>query len=102
MEKWFEFGYGTPAVKVYNYWKKNYPVKITGGDNTSVYLEKGKQSQLLICSYGPDTTLNVSVNRKQITKVVNLETGKEIPVVNGKLQIKLAKYDLVYLGLETK
>lgn len=102
MEKWFEFGYGTPAVKVYNYWKKDYPVQITGGDNTSIYLEKGKQAQLLVCSYGPDTTLNVSVNGKQITKAVNLETGKEIPVVNGKLQIKLAKYDLVYLGLETK
>ncbi|MBR2441218.1 MAG: hypothetical protein IKB25_13555 [Lentisphaeria bacterium] len=102
MEKWFEFGYGTPAVKVYNYWKKDYPVRITGGDNTSIYLEKGKQSQLLICSYGPDTTLNVSVNGKQITKAVNLETGKPLPVQNGKLQIKLAKYDLIYLGLETK
>ena len=102
MENWFEFGYGTPAVKVYNYWKKNYPVSITGRDNTSIYLEKGNQAKLLVCSYGPDANLNISIKGKQITKAVNLETGKAIPVTNGKLQIKLAKYDLIHLGLETK
>lgn len=102
MERWFEFGYGTPAVKVFNYWKKDYPVRISGGDNTSIYMEKGKQARLLVCSYGPDTTLNISINGKAITSATDLETGKAVPVKNGKLQIKLAKYDMIHLALATK
>ena len=102
MERWFEFGYGTPEVKVYNYWKDDYPVRITGGDNTSIYMEKGDQARLLICSYGPDTTLDVSIDGKKIIGASDLETGKEIPVKDGKLQLKLAKYDMIHLSLKTK
>jgi hypothetical protein len=102
LEKMFDFGYGTPVVKVFNYWKEDFPVEVKGGDaTTSVYLEKGNQAQLLVCSYCNDADFEIGIQGKEIAKALDVETGKEMPVKDGKVQFRLPKYDLIFLDLET-
>ena len=97
----YAFGYGKKDVRVWNYWEKNYPVNVTGGKTSSIYLKKGNEAELVICNYDKtgDFTFSINGAKKNFT-AVNAETGKPLDVKNGKVTFQLKEFDFIHVKLK--
>ena len=97
----YAFGYGKKDVRVWNYWEKNYPVNVTGGKTSSIYLKKGNEAELVICNYDKtgDFTFSIKGAKKNFT-AVNAETGKPLDVKNGKVTFQLKEFDFIHVKLK--
>ncbi len=102
-----KFGYGTADVKVWNYWDADYPVRIEGGDNSSILLTKGKEAILIVCDYENGGKYRVSLAEQQlgihgIAEARNMETGELLPVDGHGVSFQLRKYDFISIRLALK
>lgn len=104
MENFYKFGYGQDdKVQVLNYWNKNYPVKISGGENSSILLRKGNEFYFVLCNYGEPATFTAEFTDISGFSAVNGKTGKEISVKGNKVTLKIDKYGYIFLkGKVTK
>jgi hypothetical protein len=100
-----EFGYGSPQVKVYNYWQKNYPAQISG-ETSSLILSKPKSTFMVVCDYGNGGTFTVKLDTKALGLTGALvakdaESGEQINVSPaGELSFNLKKHDFKVLLVE--
>ena len=93
------FGYGTPAVKVWNYWQKDYPAAITGDESSSILLSKPGGVMMVVCDYGDGGNFKVNLNAKTLglkgkMTVKDAESGEAMTVSpTGELAFALKKHD---------
>jgi hypothetical protein len=104
----YDFGYGQPENKVYNYWnKETYPVKISGPDNSSLVMDKKDGAMIMVCDYSKKGGNNAYSVKPDLSKLglsnnfnaFNLETGKQLQVINGAIKFKLKRHDLIIIKI---
>lgn len=106
LEKMFEFGYGNPEVKVWNYWETPSPITVNG-DTSSIVLSKGNAACILVCNYAGDTDFEVKVDRKllqwgnETISGINGENGKSLSIQNDTIRFSLKKYDFIFIKAHT-
>lgn len=96
---------GNTQLKVYRYWDEgDLPVKISDNDYTWIlYSLPNHKSLLIICGYkDKDKKIAIDLDMKAIklnfnAVCKNFETGKSIPISNGKIAILLKKHGVVAL-----
>ena len=100
LEMMYGFGYGNDdVVKVHNYWDRDYPVAISGGESSSIFLEKGTEAQFMLCSYDDDRSFTVKLPGK-FSSAVNGETGKVVALQDNTMNLPLAKHDFIFVILK--
>jgi len=104
-DRLLEFGYGQPNVRVYNYWEKSYPVKISG-ETSSLLVNKPGSAMLVLCDYGNGGNFNIELDVKALglngnLKVTRLESGQSVAVNNNSFSINLKKHDFEVIHIET-
>ena len=104
MESFYKFGYGQDdKVQVLNYWDKNYPVRITGAENSSILLRKGNEFYFVVSNYGEKATLTAEITDVAGFTAVNGETNKAMKVNGNKITFTLGKYGYIFIkGKVTK
>ena len=104
MESFYKFGYGQDdKVQVLNYWNKNYPVKITGAENSSILLRKGNEFYFVVSNYGEKATLTAEFTDISGFTAVNGETNTPLEVKGNKVSFTLDKYGYIFIkGKVTK
>ena len=100
----FDCGYATDDSKVYNYWQKDYPVRITGGETSSLFSIRKNDAVLMVCDWSKGGTFTAVINKKTLgfaenMKAVDAETGKELPVQGNKINFSLKKHDFIIIKL---
>ncbi len=99
--KFYQFGYGDDSrVKVRDYWEKDYPVTVTGGDTSSILLEKGKEAYLVVCSYCDDSSFTAGIRGMNLVSAVNGETGMPLEISGNKVNFQLKKYDFIFIKVK--
>ena len=107
MIEMLKFGYGGDEVHVWNYWEKEYPVRIAGGSNSSIFLVKGKEAILIVCDYENGGEFKVTFDEKKlgwngIAEAVDGESGKALKVTDGTIAFQLRKYDFITIRIKAK
>jgi hypothetical protein len=99
------FGYGSPQVKVWNYWQSDYPAKISG-ETSSLLLSKPGSVLLVVCDYGESGDFKVQIDTKVLGSKGKLsakdaESGEALSVSPaGEISFNLKKHDFKVLLVE--
>ena len=103
-----KFGYGKENVRVWNYWNRNYPVRISG-DTSSILLSKPAEQEavLLVCDYGNggDFTANLdlaAIGLNGDLAASDWESGRPLKMEDGRLSFTLKKYDFIHIRIKKK
>ena len=101
------FGYGTRRVKVWNYWRHGYPLRVTGDKTSSLVVAKrnGDEAVVVVCDWGHGGTIRVKLNRKELhwsgrVTAINMETKRpvgEAPLRGNEIEFHLKKFDFIML-----
>lgn len=99
-----DFGLGTDACKVYDYWQKDYPLSVTPDTVKSILLRNGDKAILILASWS-ETPVKVSVSGHN-GLTIRSAAGK-FPVGNytvsgNKFEAELAKYGMQLIHMEVK
>ncbi len=93
------FGYGTPAVKVWNYWRPGYPMKVTGDKTSSIILSKPGQALIVVCDWGHGGDIHLKPDRavlhlpRRLT-ATDMENKNTVTVTaGGTIACRLKKHD---------
>ena len=89
------FGYGSPNVKVWNYWQKDYPVKIKGGETSSIALSKAGSVLLVVCDYSDGGDYNVQLD----ANVLGLKGKLKATDLESKEAVKMGDANQVLFAL---
>lgn len=105
-DKLLQFGYGQPNVKVFNYWDRHYPAKISG-QTSSLIVSKPKSATLVICDYekGGDITVKLDTKALGLTgplKATNTENGQAVTIDGETIRINLKKHDFAVIRIDGK
>lgn len=89
----YKFGYGFDTTRVWNYWDKAFPVKISGNP-AALYVEKKnkKEAVLVVCDYDALKNYTAKLPRK-IKKVTRWQSSKPCTFLGDTLKFDLNKYD---------
>lgn len=98
-----DWGYGKDDTDVWNYWDEDiaYPIAITGLETSSLTMARKAENKALVavCNY-ENRDGAVCIRPEAATlglgrdfKAYDLETGAELSVVDGAVEVKLEKYD---------
>jgi len=106
--KLFEFGYGDPDCRVFNYWQKDHPVSVSSQslDAKTLVIAKPGRVLIVVTDYGEGGSGVVDLNMKALSlkpsaTAVDFETGDAVPLVGaGRFKISLAKHDFQILKIE--
>ncbi len=93
-----QFGYGTPHVRVWNYWDHGYPLKVLGVPTSSVLLSKPGQALIVVCDWHHGGVARLRLLRQPLRlpsqlKARDLETNKAVKVASGMILLPLKKND---------
>lgn len=97
--KLFEFGYGSPQCKVYNYWDEGFPLKTEGADVRGIVMVNGPKAVAIVTDYGEGgkCTLKLDIKRLGLPdalKVRDLETGAALEGgAPGEVGFEMRKHD---------
>ncbi len=102
--KMLKFGYGSDDVRVWNYWEKGYPVRISG-DTSSILLSKKDDAILIVCDYGDGGAFTAKPDLGKIgfsgkLSAIDLETGKPVKMQGDTLSFELKKYDFIAIQVK--
>jgi hypothetical protein len=103
--KLFEFGYGSPECRVYNYWDEGFPLKVSGVDARGIVLVNGRRAIVVVTDYGEGGDCALELDLKALglpnsVTATDLETGDTVPGVGGKVVFPLRKHDFRALRFE--
>ena len=96
-----------PTTRVWNYFDEDvpFPAAIAGGDNAALAMAKdGGEAVIVVSDWdkGGDYIVRpdaAALGLKDSFTAYDLETGKDLPVVDGAVRIKLSKMDYVMIVL---
>ncbi len=102
----YNFGYGQPENKIYNYWdKESYPIEITGPDNSSLVMKKKDGVMIIVCDYsakGENKGYSIKPDLKELGlsnnfTASNMEISEKLEVKNGKINFTLKRHDFIII-----
>lgn len=97
--KLFDFGYGGPDCRVYNYWDEGFPLRVAGADTRALVLVRGEKAVAVITDYGEGGAARATLDLKALglpatVKATDLETGAELAApAPGEVDFALRKHD---------
>jgi hypothetical protein len=102
-----DFGYGTPEVKVFNYFDANYPAQISGSKTASLLLVKPKEALMIVTDYANGGDIRVQLDAtalglKGALTATDMETGEQLQVQQNSILFPLKKYDFRALRITEK
>ena len=106
-----DWGYRTEAVDVWNDWDEDvpYPVSLEGDKCVSIAMAKksAKEAVIVVCDWGDGGAVQVKPDCEALGVdtsfgAVDMETGREMPVVDGVVRAELKKHDYVMIRLNAK
>lgn len=102
----YEFGYGKPHVRVWNYWEKEYPAAFNG-ETSSILVTKKGAAALIVCNYDrkEDFMVKLDLAKIGISREIRAEDNetKEPLSVNGNtISFKMKKFDYIYIDIKEK
>ena len=103
--KLFDFGYGEPDCRVYNYWDDGFPLQVEGVNAKAILLVKGRKALAVVTDYGEGgeatVKLDVAGLKLPAIKPRNLETGEALAApAAGVVTFALKKHDFKVVGWE--
>jgi hypothetical protein len=104
--KLFEFGYGTEACRVFNYWQEGHPVRVDGIQGCTIAMACGKAAMVVVTDYSAGGPCRVSLDLKRLglradARAVDLETGQPVEsVAPGTFGFSIKKHDFRILRVE--
>jgi hypothetical protein len=105
-ERLYEFGYGTDACRVFNYWQEGHPVRVGGADARTLALAKDGRAVLVVADYGEggDCVVTLDIGKlglKPEAAASDLETGEPIQrSAPGVFTFPIKKHDFRILHVE--
>jgi len=105
-EKLFEFGYGLPDCKVFNYWDEPHPVSLAGADARTLAMCRDGAAIVVVTDYGEggacETTLDAAaLGLKPEAEAIDFETGAEIEKAGpGCFRFELKKHDFKVIKVQ--
>ena len=98
------FGYGRPGVRVWNYWRRGFPMKV-GGDKTSpIIVGKPGRALIVVCDWGHGGVIRLKLNRRVLhlpsrLSATDMRTKQPLPVsrAGNVVAFPLKKYDFKML-----
>jgi hypothetical protein len=105
LKKLYDFGYGNMNVKVYNYWSKEFPLRIEGIESSSIILSQKGETMIMVCDYSGGGNLKIIPDLKtlglnQNFTASNLEDHKPLKVNNGVISLSMKKHDYILILLK--
>ncbi len=97
-----DFGLGTPSCKVYDYWQRDYPVKIMPDEVKSILLRRENRAILIIASWA-DKPIDVKISFGKSMKIKSASgkfPEKTFSVSENAFQCELQKYGMQLFLLE--
>ena len=106
-KKLTDWGYRLPTTRVWNYFDEDvpFPAAIAGGDNAALAMAKdGGEAVIVVSDWdkGGDYVIRpdaAALGLKDGFTAYDLETGKDLPVSDGAVRVKLSKMDYVMIAL---
>ena len=97
-------GFGTEKCQVYDYWKKNSPVKITPEATVkNIVLRNGNKAILILASWNEKpTAVKVQFKNWKVSSAKGIYPAETYPVKNNTFEVKLGKYGMQLINLEVK
>lgn len=100
----YKFGYGQDYVRVWNYWEKDYPVKISG-ETSSLFVSKKDEAVLIVCNYDKSENFTARLDCRKLgftgpLSAVNAETREPIEVKGDTLIFRIKRSDYVYIQIK--
>ncbi|MBR2723673.1 MAG: hypothetical protein IKB77_05005 [Lentisphaeria bacterium] len=100
----FDCGYAAKGAKVFNYWDKNYPANITGGETSSVLSVKDGKAVIMVCDWSGGGEYTLSFDKKlklnKNFKAYDAEKKTGLKIENGKIKFNLKKHDFIIIELK--
>jgi len=104
----YDFGYGTDATQVFNYWQTDVPVRVSRDDVAFLVVAKPGRVLVLVCDYGEGGEVVLSPDRQALglagqLAAVNAETNEPVPVMAaGAVKVTLKKHDFQLIRIESR
>jgi hypothetical protein len=104
--KLYEFGYGEPDCRVFNYWDAGHPVKVAGVDARTLALARGKRALVIVTDYGKGGDAKLTLDRAALrlpasATAKDFETGEPITSnAPGEFSFRMKKHDFKAVLLE--
>jgi len=106
LRKLFEFGYGAPSCRVFNYWEDGHPVRVEGTKACTLVLARGKAAIVVVTDYSAGGQCRVTLDAARLglqaeARAVDLETGQAIERLGpATFGLSIKKHDLRILRVE--
>ena len=106
------FGYGTPRTRTWDYWRRNYPMRVYGDKTSSIVVSKREghgagEAIVVVCDWGHGGTIRLRLNRTALhlpghLSAINMETKKPVRVTaGGEIVFHLKKDDFKMILVKT-
>lgn len=97
----YQWGYSTPEVKVAPCWDSA-TLKSDRSDWRITTYRKGKELVAAVSNFGDTAEGTLDLSGVHAVRAVDWESGRELPVGNGSLPLKLQKHDFRLIHITTK
>lgn len=104
--KLYEFGYGAPDCRVFNYWDAGHPVKVDGTKACTIALVRGQRALIVVTDYGSGGDVKLTLARAALklpasTTAKDFETGEPVKSnAAGEFLFSLKKHDFKALLID--
>jgi len=104
-QKLFDFGYGSPECRVYNYWDEGFPLKVSGVDAKGIVMANGPRAIVIVTDYGEGGACELQLDLVRLglpatVKAKDLETGEAVEGDGGRVSFPLKRHDFRALLFE--
>jgi hypothetical protein len=99
----FDYGYGSEAARVFNYWDNDLPVTLSRGDAAHLIVTKPGSAMVVVCDYGSGDDLLVTLDPQRLgisgeLSALDVETGGILETVGDRtVKFSLKKHDFKVL-----
>ncbi len=99
----FEYGYGTEATRVFNYWEDDLPVTLSRGDASHLIVTQPGSAMIVVCDYGNGGDVLAAIDLKRLgisgkLSAVDMETGGGLETMGDRtVKFTLKKHDFKVL-----
>ena len=99
--KLYSWGYSTEQVKVTPCWEKNPVTASTSDWRLTTYSKKSAgETVIAVCSFGDTANGTIDISSTGAKRCTDWESGKTLPIRNGKVLLDLPRHDFKLLLLE--
>lgn len=104
--KLFDFGYGSDACRVFNYWHEGHPVKIEGIQAATLALAKDGRAIVVVTDYGQGGSCRLTLDLatlglRSVATATDMETGDAIKrVAAGQFIFPIKNHDFRILRVQ--